>query len=148
MHGFLHGIEKIMSHGHLDYFQKPPLGGRLTQNRETMALRMLTSVHLFYFYHVWGPTWIQIHWNSIWLRARPHMTSHYTWECVTTLHDFEGVLEPALGHFHLGSHHFVVTALGSCVKWPLYKPSRYANSQTVTHWPACARIPHDILFYF
>jgi hypothetical protein len=28
LHGFLHGIEWIMFHGHLDYFQKPPLGGR------------------------------------------------------------------------------------------------------------------------
>jgi hypothetical protein len=26
-HGFLHGIEWIMFHGHLDYFQKPPLEG-------------------------------------------------------------------------------------------------------------------------
>jgi hypothetical protein len=25
---FLHGIEWTMFHGHLDYFQKPPLGGR------------------------------------------------------------------------------------------------------------------------
>jgi hypothetical protein len=29
LHGFLHDIEWIMFHGHLDYFQKPPLGGRL-----------------------------------------------------------------------------------------------------------------------
>ena len=28
LHGFLHGIERIMFHGHLDYFQKPPLGDR------------------------------------------------------------------------------------------------------------------------
>jgi hypothetical protein len=28
LHGFLHGIEWIMFHGHLDYFQQPPLGGR------------------------------------------------------------------------------------------------------------------------
>ena len=28
LHGFLHGINWIMFHGHLDYFQKPPLGGR------------------------------------------------------------------------------------------------------------------------
>ena len=27
-HGFLHGIEWIMLHGHLDYFQKPSLGSR------------------------------------------------------------------------------------------------------------------------
>ena len=28
LHGFLRGIEWIGFHGHLDYFQKPPLGGR------------------------------------------------------------------------------------------------------------------------
>ena len=27
VHGFLHGIEWIMFHGHLDYFEKPFLGG-------------------------------------------------------------------------------------------------------------------------
>ena len=27
-------------------------------------------------------------------------------------------LGTAFGHFHLGSHNFMVTALGSCVKWP------------------------------
>jgi hypothetical protein len=27
LHGFLHGIEWIMFHGHLDCFQKPLLGG-------------------------------------------------------------------------------------------------------------------------
>ena len=28
LHGLLHGVEWIMLHGHLDCFQKPPLGGR------------------------------------------------------------------------------------------------------------------------
>jgi hypothetical protein len=28
LHGFLRGIEWIMLHSHLDYFQKPPLGDR------------------------------------------------------------------------------------------------------------------------
>jgi hypothetical protein len=28
MDGFLHGIKWIMFHDHLDYFPKPPLGGR------------------------------------------------------------------------------------------------------------------------
>ena len=64
----------------------------LTQNRQIMALRTLTTVDLFYFYHVWGLAWINIYWNSIWLRARSHMASHYTWGSVTTLHDLEGVL--------------------------------------------------------
>jgi hypothetical protein len=44
-------------------------------------------------YHVWGPAWIEIHWNSICLRARSHMGSHYTSGSVTTLlHDLGGVL--------------------------------------------------------
>ena len=28
LHGFLHGIKWNMVHGHLDYFQNPPRGGR------------------------------------------------------------------------------------------------------------------------
>ena len=70
------------------------------------------------FYHVRGPAWIEFHWNSIWLRAPSHMTSHYTWGYGTTLHDFGGGVETAFGHFLLGSHKFMIMALGSCVKWP------------------------------
>ena len=102
-------------HGHLDYFPKQPLGGRPNTNRETMALQALTALVLFYFIMMWGPAWIEIHWNSIWLRVRSHMAWHYTWGSVTTLHDFGG----AFGHFLLGSHNFMAAALGSCVKWPL-----------------------------
>ena len=39
-----------MFHGHLDHFQKLPLKVDLTQNRETMALWMLTTIDLFYFF--------------------------------------------------------------------------------------------------
>jgi hypothetical protein len=84
----------------------------LTQNWETMALRTLITVELFYFYHVWGPAWIEIHWNSIWLRVQSHMIftlllrvrDHITWfwRCVGT----------TFGHFHLGSHNFMVMAHG------------------------------------
>ena len=63
-----------------------------------MALRMLTTISLFYFI-IWGLAWIEIHWNSIWLRAWSHMTSHYTWGSVTTLHDFGGVLRQPLDTF-------------------------------------------------
>ena len=38
---------------------------------------------------------------------------------MTTLHGFGSVLLRHFGHFLLGSHKFMVTALGSCVKWPL-----------------------------
>ena len=42
-----------MFHSRLDYFQKP-LEGKLgsIQTWETMALQTLTTVGLFYFYHV------------------------------------------------------------------------------------------------
>jgi hypothetical protein len=47
------------------------------------------------------------------------MTSHYDRGSVTTLHDLGGVLGRPSDHFLLGSHNFMDTALGSCVKWPL-----------------------------
>jgi hypothetical protein len=73
-------------------------------------------------YHVWEPAWINIHWDwgckafgwglgHIWL----HTT---TWGSVTTLRDFgECVGMATFGHFLLGSHNFMVMALGSCMKW-------------------------------
>ena len=39
---------------------------------------------------------------------------------MTTLRDFEGVLGHPSDTFLLGSHNFMVTALGSCVKWALH----------------------------
>ena len=46
----MHGIEWIIFHGHLDYFQNSPLGGRPNTKRgDHMALRMLRTVDLFYF---------------------------------------------------------------------------------------------------
>ena len=50
MESFLRGIERIMFHGHLDYFQKNHLleVGR-TRDRKTMALRTLITVDLVYF---------------------------------------------------------------------------------------------------
>jgi hypothetical protein len=73
-------------------FQNHLLEANLTQNWETTSLRTLTTVDLFYFYHVWRHTWIDIHWNNIWLRYRSHMTSHYTWGSLTTLHDFGAMI--------------------------------------------------------
>ena len=92
----------------------------LTQNRETMTLRMLTAVGLFYFIMCddlqnnkfveiafgWGPVTYDF---TLHLRIRDHTT--WVWKC----------FETAFGHFLLGSHNFMVTALGSCVKWPLVK---------------------------
>jgi hypothetical protein len=90
----------------------------LTQNLETMALPTLTTVGSSYFTTSENPTWIDIHWNSIWSRTRSHVTSHYTRGSVTTLHDFGGVLGRTLDTFFWALTYFMVTALGSCVKWP------------------------------
>jgi hypothetical protein len=49
LHGFLHGIKWIMFHDHWTIFKNHLLEVGLTQNRETMALRMLTTVVLFYW---------------------------------------------------------------------------------------------------
>ena len=38
LRGFLRGIECTVIHGHLDYFQKPPLGGMFITKSKTMAL--------------------------------------------------------------------------------------------------------------
>ena len=139
-----------MFHGHLDYFQKPPLGGRPNTKPGDHGTPNAHNRRFILFYHVWGPAWIEIHWNSIWLRARWHMTSHYTWGPVTTLDDVGGVLGRPLGHFLWGSHNFMVTALGSCVKWPFAQnvpwiswPAQYphsewgASSPTATLWKHC-----------
>jgi hypothetical protein len=50
----------------------------------------------------------------------------------------------AFGHFLLGSHYFMVTALGSCVKWPLSKvestllkhskPMQHATNNRLGNW--------------
>jgi hypothetical protein len=99
LHGFLHGIEWIVFHGHLDCFPTPPLGGRSnTKSRDQGTLNAHNRWFIL-FYHMWGPTWIEIHWNSIQLRDRSHMTSHYTWGSLTTLGDFGGVLGRPLDTF-------------------------------------------------
>ena len=59
-----------------------------TQNQETMALRMFATVGLIYFIMCEGRAWMKIYWNSIWLRARIHVISHYTWGSVTIVDDF------------------------------------------------------------
>jgi hypothetical protein len=67
----------IVFHGQLDLLQKPPLDTiGLLQNQETMALCNLKAVDLIYFIMCEDPTRIDNCYNSIWLRAWAHMTSH------------------------------------------------------------------------
>ena len=119
LYGFLYGIERIMFHGLLHYFQKPLLGGRPNAKPTNHGTLNVHNRWFILFYHVWGAAWIEIHWNSIRLRAmsiydftlylRVHNHTTWVWRCVGT----------AFWHFLLGSHNFIVATLSSCVKWPL-----------------------------
>ena len=52
------------------------------------------------------PTWIEIPWNIIWLKAWLHEISHYSWGHVTIVHDFGSVLGwPLLTNFGLSQFH-------------------------------------------
>ena len=68
-----------MFHVHSDYIQKPLFGGR--PNTKPGDHNTLNAHNRWFIllYHVWRRAWIEIHWNSIWLRARSHMISHHTW---------------------------------------------------------------------
>ena len=116
LHGFLFGIKWIMFHGRLDCFQKSPLGGRPNTKPGDHGILNAHNRWLLLFYHVWGPTRIEIRWNIIWLRAPSHVTSQFTWGSVTKLHDFGGVLGRLLNTFF-----WALTSSWSrplCVKWP------------------------------
>ena len=113
---FYMGIKWITFHGHWDSFQKPPLGGRPNTKIRDHGTPNAHNHWYNLFYHVWGLAWIRIHWNRIWLRAQSHFTLHLRICDHTTW--FEG-FEIAFRHFLLGSHNFMVRALGTCVKWPL-----------------------------
>ena len=90
----LHGIKWIMFHGHFDYFVKPPLGSRPNTKPGDHGTLNAHNRWFNLFYHMWGPTWIKIHWNSILvkgpvtydftvhLRVRDHTT--WFWRCVGT----------------------------------------------------------------
>ena len=49
-----------MFHGHLDYFQKPPLGGRPNIKLGDHGTPNAYNRWFVLFYHVWGSAWIEI----------------------------------------------------------------------------------------
>ena len=75
-------LNGITFHGHLDYCQKPPLGGRPNTNPGDHGTPNAHNHWFILFYHVWGPAWIKIHWKNIWLRAQSHdFTLHFSLLC-------------------------------------------------------------------
>ena len=90
--------------------------------------------------HVWGPAWLEIHWSSIWLRVRSHMTSHHItlegpWPHYMVLctlsfgHTIQShgagfwmvwfwrCVGMAFGHCLLGSHNTIFHGAGCWVVW-------------------------------
>ena len=55
LHGFLHGIKWMVFHGHLDYFQKPPLGGSPNTKPGDHGAPSAHNRCFIPFYHVQGP---------------------------------------------------------------------------------------------
>jgi hypothetical protein len=58
-----------MFHGHWDYFQEPCLGSRPNTKPRDHDIPNAHNHWYTLFNQVWGPTWIELHWNNIQLRA-------------------------------------------------------------------------------
>ena len=109
LHGFLHGIEPIMFHGHLDYSQKLHVGGRFNRKPGNHGTLNAYNRRFILFHHAWGPTWINelieiaFGWEHghIWLHTTlegpwPHyMILKVTWVGLRTL---SFGLSPSNGH--------------------------------------------------
>ena len=136
-----------MFHGHLDYFKKPPLGGRPNTKPGDHIWHSERSQRLVYFilscvrtcmnrnslrYHlVESPNTYDF---TLHLRVRDHVT--WFWRCLGT----------AFEHFLLGSHNFMVMALGLCVKWPLCQVYKQLSSIDVMFFkwtPSLLLMDHD-----
>jgi hypothetical protein len=90
----------------------------LTQKPQDHGTPNARNCWFILFYHVWGPTWINSHWNGIWGWRPGHIWLHTTLMVCDHTTQFWSCVGMARGHSLLGSHNFMVKALGSCVKWP------------------------------
>ena len=125
----------------LGLFSKPPLVGRPNTKPRDHGTPNAHNCWFILLYYVWRPRWIEIHWNSIWLRPWSYMTSHYTWGSVTTLHDFGGVLGRPLDTFFWALT-ISWSQLLACV-WSgpkTFNALRNSEEQTRTNWEkGCSR---------
>ena len=96
-----------MFHGHLDYFQKPPLGGWPNIEPGDHGTSNTHNRWFILFHHVGRPTWIKIHWKKylikdpvtcdFTLHLRIH--DHTTW-CWRVSWDGLWTLSFGLSQFH------------------------------------------------
>ena len=115
LHGFLHGIEWIMLTVTWVVFKNHFLEVGLTRKSGDHGILNTHNRWFILFYHGWGPAWIEIHWNSLWLRAR-HIWLHTTLEALWAGSVSLDVCWDGLWTLSFGLSQ--VTALGSCVKRP------------------------------
>ena len=103
--GCLHGTEWITFQGHLNYFRKPPLGGRPNTKPEDHGTQ---NSHTRWFILFSSYVRARMNRNSLksqLVEGRSHMTSPSTRGSVTALHDFGGILALPLDTF-FGLSHF------------------------------------------
>ena len=146
-----------MFHGHLDYFQNRLLKVGLTQSRETMALRTLTTIDLFYFImcedpHEQTSIEIAVDWGSgriqydftLHFRVRDHTTRCWRvcWDGLWTLsfglsqlhgHGSWLVCEVALSGVGVGRAPDTISHW-KCGPQMTYQP--HGPSPTPQEWPA------------
>ena len=95
-----------MFRGHLDYSQKPPIGGKPNTKPGDHGTPKSHDCWFVILYHVWGPRKHKFIKIAFGFRPGQHMTSHYTCGPVTTLHEFGGVLgRPLESSFGLSQLH-------------------------------------------
>ena len=139
-----------MFHGHLDYFQKPPLGGR--PNTKPFGDHGTPNAHNCWFilsHHVWGPAWIKIHWKSTWvegpvtygftLHLRIRDVNTWFWRCVGM----------TFGHFFLGSPPISWSWLltcSTCVAQPIraMRTWHHPHLPPVYHWQFLVSAVHGM----
>ena len=107
LHGFVHGIEWIMVHGHLDCSQKSFVGGRPNTNLGDHDTPNAHNCWFILFYYVQEPAWMGISLKehlveglvtygfTIHLKIRDH--ARWCWRCVR---DGHWTLSAGLSHFH------------------------------------------------
>ena len=108
-----------MDDGHLNYFQNPSLGGRLNTSSKTCALWTLIIVNLV---HCMKGKSLKYHLVEAW----SHMTSHYTWESLTTLCDFGSALRQPL-YIFFWALTISWSRLLACMWWPLFYSMKLIN---------------------
>jgi hypothetical protein len=115
LHGFLHGITRIMFHDHLDYFQKSFLGGRPNTPPGGHGTPNADNCWVILFYHV---VRVRLNRNKLKLHlVESPVTYDFTLHLKVCDHIrwFWRHLGKAFENFILGSHNFMVSALGSCL---------------------------------